>query len=35
MLDNLDAAIAEVSGEEGYLFGERQLFYRLRVAQPC
>jgi Topoisomerase 6 subunit A/Spo11, Toprim domain len=31
VLDNLDDAIAEVSGEEGYLFGERQLFYRLRA----
>jgi hypothetical protein len=31
VLDNLDEAIAEVSGEEGYLFGERQLFYWLRV----
>ena len=30
VLDNLDDAIAEVSGEEGYLFGERQLFYWLR-----
>lgn len=30
VLDNLDEAIAEVSGEEGYLFGERQLFYWLR-----
>ena len=30
VLDNFDAVIAEVSGEEGYRFNERQLFYRLR-----
>jgi hypothetical protein len=30
VLDNLDDVIAEVSGEEGYRFNERQLFYRLR-----
>jgi hypothetical protein len=30
VLDNLDDVIAIVSGEEGYRFGERQLFYQLR-----
>jgi hypothetical protein len=30
VLDNLDDVIAAVSGEEGYRFNERQLFYRLR-----
>jgi hypothetical protein len=30
VLDNLDDVIAEVSGDEGYRFNERQLFYRLR-----
>jgi hypothetical protein len=30
VLDNLDDVIAEVSGEEGYRFNERQLFYGLR-----
>ena len=30
MLDNLDDAIAAVSGEEGYRFNARQLFYFLR-----
>ena len=30
VLDNLADVIAEVSGEEGYRFNERQLFYRLR-----
>jgi hypothetical protein len=30
VLDNLDDVIAEVSGEEGYRFNERQLFYALR-----
>jgi hypothetical protein len=30
VLDNLDDAIAEVSGDEGYRFNERQLFYALR-----
>ncbi len=30
VLDNLDDVIATVSGEEGYRFNERQLFYALR-----
>ena len=30
VLDNLDDVIAEVSGEEGYRFNARQLFYALR-----
>ncbi|SIO54386.1 DNA topoisomerase VI, subunit B [Bradyrhizobium erythrophlei] len=30
VLDNLDGVIAAVSGEEGYRFNERQLFYALR-----
>ena len=30
VLDNLDDAIAAVSGEEGYRFNARQLFYFLR-----
>ncbi len=30
VLDNLDAVIAAVSGEEGYRFNARQLFYQLR-----
>jgi hypothetical protein len=30
VLDNLDAVIAEVSGNDAYRFGERQLLYRLR-----
>lgn len=30
VLDNLDDVIAAVSGEEGYRFNERQLFYALR-----
>ena len=30
MLDNLDDVIADVSGEEGYRFNMRQLFYGLR-----
>jgi hypothetical protein len=30
VLDNLDAVIATVSGEEGYRFNARQLFYALR-----
>jgi hypothetical protein len=30
VLENLDAAIAEVSGEEGYRFNDRQLLYVLR-----
>jgi hypothetical protein len=30
VLDNLDAVIALVSGDEGYRFNERQLFYALR-----
>ena len=30
VLDNLDDAIADVSGEEGYRFNARQLFYCLR-----
>ena len=30
VLDNLDVVIADVSGEEGYRFNARQLFYALR-----
>ena len=30
VLDNLDDVIADVSGEEGYRFNARQLFYVLR-----
>ena len=30
VLDNLDEVIADVSGEEGYRFNARQLFYALR-----
>jgi hypothetical protein len=30
VLDNLDDVIAEVSGEKGYRFNERQIFYQLR-----
>lgn len=37
VLDNLGDAIADVSGEEGYRFNARQLFYALRpiVMQEC
>jgi hypothetical protein len=30
VLDNLDDVIAQVSGEKGYRFNERQIFYQLR-----